>query len=144
MRVETTSQMTTTESIIATQPVRIEVPPISQTQPKTTKVKTGNLGRTKRFRAPEPPLQGVEFEDHYIEDSNKADTYLTPGNKYLAWAAQIERKEKELQPSAPPQPKPEFLINPNILTGATPPPTFEQSQIMTEEGEGDPIDPGSW
>ena len=114
--------MTTTESIIATQPIKNKVPPISQTQPKTTKVKKGNLGRTKRFRAPEPPLQGVE-----LEDSNKADTYLTPGNKYLAWAAQLERKEKELQPSAPPQPKPEFLIDPNLLTGATPPPTFEQS-----------------
>ena len=62
--VETTSQSTTTESVVATQPIRTEVLPIPQKQPKTTKVKTGNLGIAKRYKAPVPPLQGVEFKDY--------------------------------------------------------------------------------
>ena len=62
--VETTSQSTTTESVI-TQPIRTEVPLLPQLSPKTTKVKTGNPGVTKIYRAPEPPLQGVEFKDYY-------------------------------------------------------------------------------
>ena len=94
---------------------------------------------TKRYRAPEPPLQGVEFKDYYAEDQNPAGTYFTPNNKYLDWAVQLERKARKSKPTAPPSPKQDFLIDPNLLTGTTPPPTFEQSMA---EGGGNPIDPG--
>ena len=53
--VETTSQTTTTASVV-TQPIRAEAPILPQLQPRTTKVKKGNPGVTKRYRAPEPPL----------------------------------------------------------------------------------------
>ena len=54
-------------------------------------------------------------------------------------AAQLDRKERELHSTS---------LSPHILNsppGQTPPPTFEQSQIMAEGGDpGDPglLDPG--
>ena len=65
--VETTSQTTTTESVV-TQPIETEATPRPQIPPKTTKAKKGTTGVTKGYRAPEPPLQGVDIKDYYAED----------------------------------------------------------------------------
>ena len=67
---------------------------ISQPQPRTTEVNVEGTGVRKRYRAPEPPLQRVEFRDYYAEDPYKTDTHLTPGNRYLTLAAHLDRRER--------------------------------------------------